>query len=75
MSAPRKLSPDAEASIIAWYAQYQTALEQLRKLGSIHDKARAHGTSVRTIHNIVKRDEYELRRKCKEAGIDLYGST
>lgn len=74
MSARRKLSPEQESAIIDWYSQYQQALSELRKLGSIHDKARAHGISLRSLHTIVKRDAYELRRKCKAAGIDLHAA-
>lgn len=69
MSAGRKLSPEEEAALIAWYSQYQSALQQLRQLGSIHDKAKEFGIALRTLHTVAKRDDYELRRKCKDAGV------
>lgn len=69
MSAPRKLSPEEEAAIMAWYAEYQAALEAIRKLGSIPQKAREYGVGKRTLHEIVKRDQEKVRRVlgCKRA--------
>lgn len=71
VSAPRKLSPDEEAAIISWYAQYQRAIEEIRRLGSIKQVARRFRISRGTVHSIAKREEYNLRRKCRDAGIDL----
>jgi hypothetical protein len=62
MSAPRKLKADQEAAIIAWYAQYQKALNELRKLGTVPQKAREYGVSTRGIHLIAKREQEKARR-------------
>lgn len=47
---------------MAWYAQYQAALGELRKLGTIPQKARQFGVGKRTLHEIVKRDQEKVRR-------------
>jgi hypothetical protein len=82
MSRPRKLSPAAETALIAWYADYQRALRRyrralraLRKCGTVRDQAHRHGISMRAVHLIAKRDEYELHRKCKLAGLDLHSAS
>lgn len=62
MSAPRKLPPEHEAAIIAWYAQYQKALNELRKLGTVPQKAKEYGVSTRGIHLIAKREQEKARR-------------
>ena len=67
MSRRRKLSPEAEAALIAWYAQYQAVLEQMRKVGSIHSKARELSISTRTVHTVVKRQEEKARRVLQSA--------
>jgi hypothetical protein len=72
MSARRKLTPEEESALMAWYSQYQQALNELKKLGSVRKKARELGIASETLHLIVKRDQYELRRKCKKAGLDLH---
>lgn len=59
---------------MAWYAQYQRAVNELRKLGTIKDKAQQYGVCRETIHVIVKREQYSIRRKCRAAGITLAGS-
>jgi len=69
VSAPRKLTPEAEAAIREWYVLYQDALTQLHGLGSVRQKAREHGVDVRTINNVVKREQYELTRKMRECGV------
>jgi len=82
MSAPRKLSPAAEAALIAWYAEYQKALRRyrravrsLKKMGTVRDQAQRNGISMRAVHLIAKREAYELRRKCKLAGLDLHSAS
>jgi hypothetical protein len=79
MSAPRKLHPDAEAALMAWYAQYQAAMnardraaEELRKLGGPAQKAKQMGLSARGLHLVVKRKKYELSRKLKLVGIRVH---
>lgn len=62
MAAPRKITPDAEASIIKWHSEYQRALNDLRRLGTFRDKARELGVSIRSIHRAVDRDGEKLRR-------------
>jgi hypothetical protein len=62
LSAHRKLTPEAEAAIIAWYSQYQKLLNELRRLGSINQKAVEYGIATRSIHTIVKREQEKARR-------------
>lgn len=62
MAAPRKLSPEEEAAIIAWQSQYRRALSELRKLGTFADKAREYGVSIRTIHTVPNRLQEKIRR-------------
>jgi hypothetical protein len=69
MSRRRKLSPQEEAAVMAWYSQYQAALEQLRKLGSIRKQAQERGIGIKLLHVVVKRGDYEHRRKMKSAGL------
>lgn len=71
MSAGRKLSTEQETAIIAWYANYQRALNDLRKLGSIREKAQENGISTMSLHRIAKREMYEAQRKCKAAGVEF----
>jgi hypothetical protein len=71
MSRRRKLSPQEEAAVMAWYSQYQAALEQLRKLGSIRKQAQERGIGIKLLHVVVKRGDYELRRKMKTAGLRI----
>jgi hypothetical protein len=65
MSRRRKLSIEEESALIAWYAQYQAALDQVRKLGSIPKQAQKLGIGVKHVHVVVKRGDYELRRKIR----------
>lgn len=62
MAAPRKLSHEAEAAIIAWHGQYLRAMEELRKIGTYRDKARELGVSRRSIHRALDRDGEKARR-------------
>lgn len=62
MAAPRKLSPDAEAALIAWHSEYQRVLNDLRKLGTFRAKAEELGVSIRSIHRAVDRDGEKVRR-------------
>lgn len=62
MSRHRKLTPEAEAALIAWYAQYQAMLTQLRRFGSISQKAREHGIGTRTLFLICNRKQEAFRR-------------
>lgn len=71
MSRRRRLSPDEEAALMAWYSQYQSALEQLRKLGSIRQQAKSRGIGTKLLHVVVKRGDYEHRRKMKSAGLRI----
>lgn len=71
MSAHRKLSPEQEAAIINWYADYQKAMNELRKIGSLNQKAKELGIRKETVRVIANREEYSVRRKCRDAGIEL----
>jgi hypothetical protein len=62
LSRPRKLTPEHEAAIMAWYSQYQKALSELKRLGSIPLKAKEYGISTRTLHSVAKRPEEKVRR-------------
>lgn len=62
MAAPRKVSPEQEAAIIAWHSEYQRILNDLRKLGTYRDKAKEFGISIRSVHRAVDRDGEKARR-------------
>lgn len=62
MPAQRKLKPEQEAAAIAWYAQYQRALNELRRVGTVRQKAKELGVAPRTLDTIVKREQDKVRR-------------
>lgn len=65
VGAPRKLSPEEEAAILAWYAEYRRVLNELAKFGSTRTKAREFGVSPSTVSAVTNR----LRVKLKRCGV------
>lgn len=70
MSRPRNLDSGAEDELARWYAEYSHLLSELQRIGTVKATALRYGISVRTLYDVVKRPQYELRRKCRAAGID-----